>query len=178
MKVKFYKFEGDLVYEVRDNGELVFVEDKRFDGTRMVNIQDYTTFYIDENGIKHIQQLNPNWQQLNCNWDDELVFDTSINQWRVKTPEELLNDYKQKKIEGLKKIAYDYITSNYPLWKQNNDLSDKESIVIKLVAKFNGSVTADDIRKSIYNILAGYSDVYMELVKYGIKAGFIKTYGV
>jgi len=51
-------------------------------------------FYIDEKGIKHILQLDPSWQPLECNWDDELVNDNGM--WRVKTEEEKLQERKEQ----------------------------------------------------------------------------------
>ena len=57
------------------------------------------TFYIDEKGVKHILQLNQNWQPLKCNWDDELVNDNGT--WRVKTEAEKLQEKKQEKQEEL-----------------------------------------------------------------------------
>ena len=175
MKLKFYKFIDDLVYEVLNDGSLKFVNKLRYDGEKIVEARAFKTFYIDEKGIKHIKKLNPNWQELNCNFDDPIIFDKSISKWRVKTPEEILEELKQEKIQNLKQKAYEYIVSKYPLWKQSNDLSDKEIIVTKLVAIFNNIVFADDIRKTIYEILAGKSDLYTELVKYGIKANLIET---
>jgi len=174
MKISYFVFKDDIVYEVV-NGKLIFIKDKRFDGKKIVDIKHFSTFYIDEKGIKHIKKYDENWQELKCKWDDELIFDKSLKRWRVKTEEEKLNELKQQKINKLKKFAYEYIISKYPLWKQNNDLSDKETIIIKLIAKFGSVITTDDIRKSIYDIMAGYSDVYTELVKYGIKAGYIQT---
>jgi len=53
------------------------------------------TFYIDEKGIKHILQLNQNWQPLQCNYDDELINDNGI--WRVKTEAEKLQEKIQEK---------------------------------------------------------------------------------
>ena len=57
------------------------------------------TFYIDGKGIKHILQLNQNWQPLQCNYDDELINDNGI--WRVKTETEKLQEKKQEKQEKL-----------------------------------------------------------------------------
>ena len=63
------------------------------------NLPQPYTFYIDEKGIKHILQLNPNWQPLKCSWDDKLVNDNGS--WRVKTETEKLQEKKQEKQEKL-----------------------------------------------------------------------------
>jgi len=165
-----YKIVNDLVYDLEGNLIIRARYDEETDKVYDIADLNIDKFYIDENGIKHIKKYNENWQELKCKWNDELVFDNG--KWRIKTEQEKLEEYKQQLIHELKNYAYKYIITYYPLWKQNNDLSDKESIVVSI---FNGSITTDDIRKSIYNIFSGKSDVYTELVRYGVKAGFIKT---
>jgi len=170
-----YITENDLVYD--ENGNLIVRARYDEETGKIFDIADLNLrkFYIDENGIKHIRKYKEEWQELECKWNDELVFDESLKRWRVKTEKEKLEEIKQQKINELKQKAYEYIISHYPLWKQSNDLSDKETIVIKLIAMFDNVVTADDIRKSIYNVMAGHTTSYMELVKYGVKAGYIQT---
>jgi len=65
----------------------------RFDGQKIVDASTYTTFYVDENGTKHIIQHNPSWQELQCKFDDELVNENGV--WRVKTKEDYLKELKQ-----------------------------------------------------------------------------------
>lgn len=90
------------------------------------------TFYIDKYGIKHIVQIDKNWQPLECNWNDELIFDKSINQWRVKTESEKISELKQEaqkrlvqyEKQRLQKILdeYSYIDlSDVQLYANQND---------------------------------------------------------
>jgi len=175
MKVTYYKFIDDLVYEIKDDERLEFINDLRYDGEKIVKPRNYNTFFIDEKGIKHIKKFKDNWQELKCNFDDELVFDKTLKKWRVKTEKEKLKEEKEKLIKQMKEETYNFIVSYYPLWKQNSDLSDKEVITTKIIANFKNVINETDIRKSIYDILSGNSTIYKELVNYGIKAGLIET---
>ena len=175
MKITYYKFINDLVYEIKDDEKLEFINDLRYDGEKIVDPRNYNTFFIDEKGIKHIKKFKDSWQELKCKFDDELVFDKTLKKWRVKTEKEKLKEEKEKLIKQMKEEAYNFIVSYYPLWKQNSDLSDKEVITTKIIANFKNVINETDIRKSIYDILSGNSTIYKELVNYGIKAGLIET---
>ena len=100
--------EGDLIIGVATHTGVniphTYIEFLRYDkdAKEVVDIRELSqpyTFYIDEKGIKHILQLNPNWQPLKCSWDDKLVNDNGS--WRVKTETERLQEKKQEKQEEL-----------------------------------------------------------------------------
>jgi hypothetical protein len=74
MKITKYVTEGDLIYKIApDSNEKIFIEDKRYNPktNEIVDIKPLTKFYIDDKGIKHIIKLSPDWQELNCKWNDE-----------------------------------------------------------------------------------------------------------
>jgi len=73
---------------------------------------------------------------------------------------ECLNKLKYEKIEQLKQMAFNYISEKYPLWKQNNDILDKERIVVELVSLTDSKITSDELRRMIYDILAGNRKEY------------------
>lgn len=58
----------------------------RYDGEDIVLLSDHSNYYIDDFGIKHIVQHDKRWQNLKCNFDDDLFFDDVPGRWRVKTP--------------------------------------------------------------------------------------------
>ncbi|MCX4026912.1 hypothetical protein H0A36_12050 [Endozoicomonas sp. SM1973] len=68
----------------------------RFNGEQVVDARNYSEFYIDKNGTKHIVQHEADWQPLICDFNDDLVKDS--NGWRTKTEQEKL----QEKIEAIK----------------------------------------------------------------------------
>lgn len=56
----------------------------RFDGQEFIRASDWTgAFFIDKSGTKHIADHEPDWQELNCDFDDELINDGGV--WRVRT---------------------------------------------------------------------------------------------
>jgi hypothetical protein len=173
MGIKRYKIIQDLVYEITGDDELILTNE-RFDGAKIFTPRGVKVYYIDDKGIKHIKQYDESWQPLECDFNDELVFDSTTNTWRVKTEQEKLQDLKQQKIKELKQFAYNYITSNYPLWKQNNDLSDAQQIATELVSLFHNVLTTDDIRYAIYQVLSGQKSVNDIMIEYGLKAGLLK----
>jgi len=48
-----------------------------------VDIGSMSHFYVDGNKTKHVVQSDPNWQPLDCAWDDMLSLEDG--QWRVVT---------------------------------------------------------------------------------------------
>ena len=166
MKLVKYITENDLIYKIApDSKEKIFIQDKRYNPqtNEIIDIKPLTKFYIDENGIKHIIRLKDTWQELNCKWDDELVFDG--NKWRVKTYEEKLIELKNKKINELAEITKNYIYRYYPDVKQKSDLNDKEFHTTLLITKMN--YTADYIAKQVYEsaarILSNQSTLQTEI---------------
>lgn len=51
----------------------------------VVDAAAFETFYVDDNGTKHIVQSDPAWQAVACSWDDQLVKDTATELWRLRT---------------------------------------------------------------------------------------------
>ena len=114
--------------------------------------------------------------KLRLTYNNQAFVNTDVENLKGKVPEEvLLSEVKKAKIQEVKRKAGEYIESRYPLWKQSNDKDDKDRIIVELIYYFKNAVTADDIRYSVAQIVAGKSDVYTELVKHGIKAGLIQT---
>ena len=116
------KIIDDLIYNI-DGDNLILIEDKRWDGINIVDPHNFTQFYIDNNGIKHISP-NENYQPLKCNFDDIILFDSTLIKWRVATEEEKENILLNQKIKKLSEFTKDYILNFYPLIKQNSDLYD------------------------------------------------------
>ncbi|WP_038292052.1 hypothetical protein [Zooshikella ganghwensis] len=56
----------------------------RWNGEAIVNAHDYTAFYIDQQGIKHIIQHELSWQPLHCQFDEALLH--KEGHWCVKNP--------------------------------------------------------------------------------------------
>ncbi|SNZ11886.1 hypothetical protein SAMN06265182_2130 [Persephonella hydrogeniphila] len=111
------------------------------------------TFYIDEKGIKHIIQAEPSWQPLDCTWYDELVFDTTTNQWRVKTADEKLaelKEEKQKQLLQLEKSRLQKVLDKYGY----NGLAD-----VQLYASQN-----DSEAQNILNWYQKYDDLIWQYI--------------
>jgi len=87
---------------------------------------------------------------------------------------ECLNRLKHEKIEQLKQIAFNYINEKYPLWKQNNDILDKEKNVVEIVSLSNGKLASDELRKLIYDILAKHKKEYEVYAYIAKKLGIAK----
>ncbi len=99
-----YYIVGDLIQGIFGSKDDIDLRYLRYnpETEEIIDIRELPqpyTFYIDEKGIKHIIQLNQNWQPLKCNWDDELVNDNRT--WRVKTETEKLQEKIQEKQEEL-----------------------------------------------------------------------------
>ena len=97
----------DLVYD--KDGNLIPRARRIIDedgNERIVDIADLNleVFYVDEQGIKHIEKYNPNWQEVKCRWNDPLVFDNG--KWRKKTEEEILSDRKREAIKTVKEVSF------------------------------------------------------------------------
>jgi len=113
----------------------------RFNGKEVVDATTYTTFYIDKNGIKHIIQFDSTFQELKCNFDNELINDN--DSWRVKTPKDYLQNYKQQKKAEIKqaflKASVEPVTINNILWNGGFDSAIKINGAIQLAQTTNAS---------------------------------------
>jgi len=61
----------------------------RFNGQAVVDAEGFSTFHIDENGLRHIVPTQQAWQSLDCAWDDELVREAN-GTWRVADDDDKL----------------------------------------------------------------------------------------
>lgn len=92
----------------------------RYDGQKVVDADSFSSFYIDEFGKKHIQQIDPAWQELSCQWDDPLVNDGG---WRIVDATDELKAAKAKKrkeINDAADAAMAPIESLYPKTEINS----------------------------------------------------------
>ena len=116
------------------------------------------TFYIDPNGVKHIVQIEPDWQPLDCNWDDELVFENG--KWRIKTKEEKFQEYKQTQIAKLNRKAKDYIAQilkeldwgvsyEEALSELQNSALDAETRILYFLKPQIADITLTQIREKV-----------------------------
>ena len=71
----------------------------------LVNAEEYTDFFIDKFGVKHVVQHDISWQAITCDFGDELVNDDST--WRKRT---LADDTDNIKISK-KQECYQYTES-------------------------------------------------------------------
>lgn len=121
------------------------------------------TFYIDPNGVKHIVQIEPDWQPLDCNWDDELVFENG--KWRIKTKEEKFQEYKQTQIAKLNRKAKDYIAQilkeldwgvsyEEALSELQNSALDAETRILFFLKPKIAGITLTQIREKVALYLA------------------------
>lgn len=60
-------------------------------------------FYINKHGNKHIKKNHQDWQELQCEWDDELVHEGST--WRVKTDVDINKELIEKTESRIDQIA-------------------------------------------------------------------------
>lgn len=158
----------------------------RFDGQKIVDASTYTTFYIDENGIKHIVQHDPSWQELQCKFDDILVKDSDTGNWRAMTEEEIKEQKEKERIQELSDACKNYILSFYPAIKQQSDIADKvyfetvlkavgisnlEADIIKRVEDFYNGKTLDEV---ISDVADENKEAYLQLIKVGVRVNWVQ----
>jgi len=154
-KFTIYKINNDLVYELTPEGEKLR-EDLRYneDKNTIERADRYNKFYIDRNGFKHIKKYENDWQELECKWNDELIFDKKLNKWRVKTEEDKKKELIEKNIRKLEEITDKYILNLFK--KYNEDFNDivteiqyLEGRILYLAALYNINITIDEIKQKI-----------------------------
>lgn len=65
---------------------------------QIVDAADYSSFWIDEVGRKHLIQKEDSWKQIDCAFDAQLIKD--YGQWRIKTaPDELKESQERALIQ-------------------------------------------------------------------------------
>ena len=169
----YVEVEGDLVTKVVDYDTGIplpkYLEDMpldylRYDGQRVVYAKEYSTFYIDEKGVKHIKQLDPLWQEVVCRFTDELKYNKTKKQWVVKY-DSLEMEYARKQVvEQAERILADYIHEHYPDVKQRSDMIDKEyyvSTLLEALAKSESNNTSS--LTDVYTVIANVArEVYTQ----------------
>lgn len=106
-----------------DLSEDIDIKTLRYDGNDIVNGKDYSEFFIDDLGDKHIIQHDARWQPLSCQYDDVLI-NNDADTWRVKTAvDELailkttkLTEINTKSTEALSAITSLYTREEIDTW--------------------------------------------------------------
>ena len=55
----------------------------RYHGGRVKHLSEFSTFYVDADGRKRVEKLDPSWPAVTCAWDAVLMRDGAS--WRVQT---------------------------------------------------------------------------------------------
>ena len=131
------------------------------------------TFYIDEKGIKHIVKLNDNWQELKCNWNDELVLDNG--KWRVKTKEEKRIEIIQQYQNSLKNLEFQrlqQILTKYgykdlgdvQYWHSQDPKDEEPAGLLMWYKAYDDAIwnEIDNLQNKIYEQLKEYDPVAVE----------------
>ncbi|MEM7651878.1 MAG: hypothetical protein AAF220_01730 [Pseudomonadota bacterium] len=58
----------------------------------MIDLATRTHFFVNDLGIKHLEQDDPAFQRVDCAWDDDLILDDGT--WRVRTSDDDLADLR------------------------------------------------------------------------------------
>jgi len=114
--------------------------------------------------------------RLTFSYNNQTFVKADVQNLIDKVPDSiLLEEVKKEKIQEVKQKAGEHINFNYPVWKQSNDLSDKEKLVVELVYLFSKQITADDLRIAVADIISGNKTFEDVLLEYGEKVGFIEV---
>ncbi|WP_019275461.1 hypothetical protein [Vibrio coralliilyticus] len=73
-----------------------------FDGG-LVDAADYTCFYIDAIGVKHIERHDDLWQEIECGYSDVLIKDGS--NWRLKNENDVYQE-QYKAVDDKRQTEY------------------------------------------------------------------------
>lgn len=60
----------------------------RWDGSNVVDAADFGSFFVSPDGRKHIVQHDPEWQPIECDFDDPLVLDSGS--WKIQSASEVI----------------------------------------------------------------------------------------
>ncbi|WP_019274441.1 hypothetical protein [Vibrio coralliilyticus] len=69
----------------------------------LVDAVDYSCFYIDAVGVKHIERHDETWQEIECGYSDVLVKDGST--WRLKTEQDVYQE-QYKAVDDKRQSEY------------------------------------------------------------------------
>ena len=84
-----------------DEHALINVDKKelRFNGSDVVRGSDYSVFFIDKNGKKHVVKHDQSWQELACDFNYNLVNDGGV--WRVENASDTFAEMKKVKMSEI-----------------------------------------------------------------------------
>jgi len=69
----------------------------------LVDAADYSRFYIDAVGVKHIERHDETWQEIECAYSDVLIKDGSA--WRLKTEQDVYQE-QYKAVDDKRQSEY------------------------------------------------------------------------
>ncbi|NOI32307.1 hypothetical protein [Vibrio coralliilyticus] len=75
----------------------------RVSNGQLVDAADYSRFYIDTVGVKHIERHDRTWQEIECGYSDVLIKDGSI--WRLKTEQDVYQE-QYKAVDDKRQTEY------------------------------------------------------------------------
>lgn len=153
--------KGDIVYGRGDGNfegakiptamESFPNERLRVSGGVVVDAAEFSTFFIDANGEKHILEA-PDRQVLACAWNDELIKDGDA--WRVKKTDEALSEAKTKHKGYLKSRVARFVERRYP--------QDVQLLFLNVLATEVSIPKMDRAREAlnwIKSVYAGYAAI-------------------
>lgn len=139
--------------------EATAIENLRWDNTAgaVVDANTKSDFYIDDNGVKHLQDYGPGWQQLTgINFSDPLINDAGT--WRVKTATEIIDEARAAIIIEMhdRYTALMLEGSGYPArYRQTPEMEYTFNLMVSL-----GWYTSDILRTAIFQ---DGQDIYTEV---------------
>lgn len=138
----------------------IYVDDKFYD------ISNINIFYIDDSGQKHVEKLEDSWQELKCEFSDQLVFDVA---WRVKNEADIFSDKKIKAIRQIKEFAAS-IRSEMTGHADTNEVTGWLKKVPRAERIINGTASEKDIAiQQAECDERGYGETPLELAEKQIK---------
>jgi hypothetical protein len=82
---KTYKIVNDLLIDEDGN-----VSSYRYKDGKIISVRKRCgKWYVDENGIKHLINVNGKYQEIECCYEDKLIYDHIERKWKVATDEDL-----------------------------------------------------------------------------------------
>ena len=69
----------------------------------LVDGSDYSRFYVDAGGVKHIERHDENWQEIECDYATELIKSGEL--WRVKTAQDIYQR-QYAEVDAQRQVAY------------------------------------------------------------------------
>ncbi|MBJ7537153.1 hypothetical protein [Marinomonas transparens] len=82
----------------------MLIENQVWIDGQLHSIKEITHFYIDESGNKHVDQDDSSWQELECQYEDALVY-SELN-WRLKNEHDAFLEQQKKAVESIEELAF------------------------------------------------------------------------